>query len=132
MCDAGSQAAHKVKGKVSEMAKPVFNVISKDRQPPHIQEHMRQGSVQKHGTEKGNKGHGRRQVPFHPCSHVLRNKRELHFKIGTGAGASGDLQRQFKKKNPNVEYDKKVVDEWCCRSGSVVSDGEHAMAASSV
>jgi hypothetical protein len=49
---ASCHTAEKIKDEISNVAEPVFNVISEDIEKPHIHEYMKKSSMQKHGSQK--------------------------------------------------------------------------------
>jgi hypothetical protein len=56
ICDEVDQTschtAQKVEGEISNMAEPVFDVISEDIEKPHIHDYMKESSVEEHGSQK--------------------------------------------------------------------------------
>jgi len=53
MGKAGNQAAKQVENKISDRPKPVFNVISKDIEKPHVSQEMPEAPVNEHEGEEG-------------------------------------------------------------------------------
>ena len=48
----GCHATEKIEDKISNMSEPVFDVISKDIEKPHIHNNMKEASMKKHGSQK--------------------------------------------------------------------------------
>jgi hypothetical protein len=50
----------KIEDEISNVAKPIFNIVPEDIEKPHVHDNMKESSVKKHGGQK-------REILLEPC-----------------------------------------------------------------
>ncbi len=53
MDQTSCQTTEKIEDEISNVTEPVFNVISEDIEKPHVHDNMKEPSMKKHGSQKG-------------------------------------------------------------------------------
>src|SRR5438067_2478945 len=82
---------------------------------------MQPSTVQKHGSQQWKEAWPER-AGGQRSGNMNRDDAELVEECG----AAGVVEREFKKKNDDVERQKEICDEWSGESGSVVAQRDHS------
>ena len=99
----------------------VLDIVTKDRQKPHVHNQVQPGSMHEHGTEQGNDRGIGRNVTGDPLIQMAGHESKLENKNVAAAGRKRNLEQE----NQNVDDNQKIVDgrgggAWC-----VITDGDH-------
>ena len=108
MDQASRHTTEKIEDEISNVAEPVFDVISEDIEKPHIHDNVKESSMKKHGSQK-------REILLKPCE-VSREPR-----IGVSEGdnpieikgffQSGTLS-ELPQKGKHIENNDGDIDNW--------------------
>ena len=108
------------------MSQPVFNVVAKDCQPPHVYDYVHPRGMYKHGSNEGKQGDISRKITSEPLVHMLGKKGIL----GDEGSLASRSERPLKGINCKVDDDEQIIDVRSSRTRSVITDGEHFRRAS--
>jgi hypothetical protein len=87
----GGHTAEEIKDEISDMAQPIFDIISEDIEEPHIHNDMEESSVKKHGGQE-------REILAESC------KMRSDFRIGVSEGNNPIKIKDFLQMGPLSEF----------------------------